>query len=126
MDKHVDQMVMQPTRHFDNPDEVLSHPGLKYQDRLRILESWKLDAQRLAESTAENMSGGEQGDLSGVSRALLQLKSIEMLPRATQHGGARRPEWPLAGCWVLAPVWWRRRRQPRCRSRLSCRRALSA
>ncbi len=29
MDKHVDQMVMQPTRHFDNPDEVLSHPGLK-------------------------------------------------------------------------------------------------
>lgn len=91
MDKHVDQMVMQPTRHFDNPDEVLSHPGLKYKDRLRILESWKLDAQRLAESTAENMSGGEQGDLSGVSRALLQLKSIEMLPRAKQHGGARRP-----------------------------------
>jgi len=91
MDKHVDQMVMEPTRHFDNPDEVLSHPGLKYKDRLRILESWKLDAQRLAESTAENMSGGEQGDLSGVSRALLQLKGMERLPRAIQHGGDRRP-----------------------------------
>lgn len=91
MDKHVDQMVMQPTRHFDNPDEVLSHPGLKYKDRVRILESWKLDAQRLAESTAENMSGGEQGDLSEVSRALLQLKGMDKLPRAIQRGDAQRP-----------------------------------
>lgn len=91
MDTHVDELVMQPTRHFDNPDEVLTYPGLTYEDRLRILESWKLDAQRLAESTAENMTGGEQGDLSEVSQALLQLKSMDTLPLAHQHAEGRRP-----------------------------------
>lgn len=91
MDKHVDQLVMQPTRHFDNPGEVLSHPGLKYKDRLRILESWKLDAQRLADSTSENMSGGEQGHLSEVSEALLQLKSTDKLTRVIQRKHSERP-----------------------------------
>jgi len=91
MDKHVDQLVMQPARHFDNPGEVLSYPGLKYRDRLRILESWKQDAQRLAESTAENMSGGEETDLVEVSQALLRLKSMEKLPRPIQHRNGQRP-----------------------------------
>lgn len=91
MSKHVDELVMQPTRHFDNPGEVLSYPGLKHKDRVRILESWKLDAQRLAESTAENMSGGEEQDLSEVAKALLQLKSMETLPCAIQRRDGERP-----------------------------------
>jgi hypothetical protein len=91
MDKHVDQLVTQPTRHFDDPSEVLSYPGLKYRDRLRILESWKQDAQRLAESTAENMSGGEETDLLEVSQALLRLKSMEKPPRAIHHRNGQRP-----------------------------------
>ena len=84
MNTHVDELVMQPTRHFDNPGEVLTYPGLKHKDRLRILESWKLDAQRLAESTAENMSGGEKTNLRDVSRALMHLKSMEHLPGFTR------------------------------------------
>jgi len=91
MDKHVDDLVMQPTRHFDSPHEVLTYPGLRYKDRLRILESWKLDAQRLAESTAENMSGGEETDLREVSQALVKLKRLEHLPSAIQGVKAGRP-----------------------------------
>ena len=85
MDTHVDDLVMQPTRHFDHPQEVLTHPDLSTKDKLRILESWKLDAQRLAESTAENMSGGEESDLREVSKALMHLKGMEQLPLAIQR-----------------------------------------
>lgn len=89
MDTHVDDLVMQPTRHFDHPDEVLTHPSLTFSDKRRILESWKLDAQRLAESTAENMSGGEETDLREVSRALVQLKSMDVPPVAIQPEAGR-------------------------------------
>jgi hypothetical protein len=91
MNTHVDELVMQTTRHFDNPGEVLTYPGLKHKDRLRILESWKLDAQRLTESTAENMSGGEKTNLRDVSRALMHLKSKEHPPGAKQRPDVGRP-----------------------------------
>lgn len=91
MDTHVDDLVMQPMRHFDHPDEVLTHPTLSYGDKRRILESWKQDSQRLAESTAENMSGGEESDLREVSRALIQLKSMEVPQEVIQSPEAGRP-----------------------------------
>jgi len=77
MNTHVDDMVVHPERHFDRPEEVLLHPELSYDDKRRILESWKLDAQRLADSTDENMTGGEEDNFREVSRALVQLKSME-------------------------------------------------
>ena len=64
MNTQIDEMVGYPT-----------HPKLSYADKRRILESWKLDAQRLADSTDENMTGGEESDLREVSRALVELKS---------------------------------------------------
>jgi hypothetical protein len=70
---------------------VLTYPGLKHKDRLRIFESWKLEAQRLAESTAENMSGGEKTNLRDVSRALMHLKSKEHPPGAKQRPDVGRP-----------------------------------
>jgi hypothetical protein len=84
MNTQIDDMVDNPTRHFDAPAEVIDHPELSHADKRRILESWKLDAQRLAESTAENMSGGEESDLRGVSRALVQLKAMTPPPEAIQ------------------------------------------
>jgi hypothetical protein len=74
MNTQIDEMVGHPTRHFDEPSEVLTHPKLSFADKRRILESWKLDAQRLADSTDENMTGGEESDLRDVSRALVELK----------------------------------------------------
>ena len=84
MDTHVEELITNPTRHFDHPVDVLNEPGLTNDDKRRILESWKLDAQRLAESTAENMSGGEETDLRDVSKVLVQLKGMEDAPVARQ------------------------------------------
>jgi hypothetical protein len=84
MSPHVEDLIANPNRHFDRPDEVLNEPTLSLEDKRRILESWKLDAQRLAESTAENMSGGEESDLRDVSKVLVQLTEMEKAPVVEQ------------------------------------------
>lgn len=85
MNTHVEDLIANPNRHFGHPIDVLNEPTLSTDDKRRILESWKLDAQRLAESTAENMSGGEETDLRDVSKVLVQLNEMEKAPVATQH-----------------------------------------
>jgi hypothetical protein len=92
MNTHVEDLIANPQQHFDHPVEVLDQPGLSNDEKRRILESWKLDAQRLAESTAENMSGGEETDLRDVSKVLVQLKTIEkeQPPVATQPDRSMR------------------------------------
>jgi hypothetical protein len=84
MNTHVEDLIANPNRHFSHPADVLTEPGLSTDERRRILESWKLDAQRLAESTAENMSGGEETDLRDVSKVLVQLKEMEETPVVRQ------------------------------------------
>ena len=85
MNTHVEDLIASPNRHFGHPIDVLNEPSLSTDDKRRILESWKLDAQRLAESTAENMSGGEETDLRDVSKVLIQLSEMDKTPVATQH-----------------------------------------
>jgi len=84
MNTHVDDLIANPTRHFDHPVDVLNEDTLTNDDKRRILESWKLDAQRLAESTSENMSGGEETDLRDVAKVLVQLKGMDETPVARQ------------------------------------------
>ena len=88
MNTHVEDLIAHPQRYFSSPDKVLVEPELTVDDKRRILESWKLDAQRLAESTAENMSGGEETDLREVSKVLIQLKTMEDPPVAHQPKGS--------------------------------------
>ena len=73
----IDDYVANPRHHFRGPFEVADSTMLKSRDKIRILESWKLDAQRLSESSDENMTGGEESDLRDVSKALLQVKAHE-------------------------------------------------
>ncbi len=84
MERQIEDLVANPQKHFDNPQDVLLAGDLADDVKRRILESWKLDAARLAESTAENMAGGEESDLREVSKALTQLNAA---PRAE----VRRP-----------------------------------
>ncbi|HVY88716.1 MAG TPA: hypothetical protein VG942_07600 [Hyphomonadaceae bacterium] len=85
MNTHVEDLIAYPHRHFKHPHDVLDEPTLSIEEKRLILESWKLDAQRLAESTAENMSGGEESDLRDVSKVLVELKQMEDTPQAIQR-----------------------------------------
>lgn len=84
MDSRIDEMVSNPHQHFNAPRDVLRDDDLSFDDKKRILESWKLDAMRLAESTAENMSGGEESDLREVSKTLVELKAMEQAPQVAR------------------------------------------
>lgn len=70
----LEQALLSPSTVFETPAEVLTVPGLSHEERSKILEQWKLDAQRLEESADENMSGGERSRLSEVSKALTALE----------------------------------------------------
>lgn len=80
MDSRIDNMIANPRKHFSGPFDVLDHDELAFDEKRRILESWKFDAQQLADGTAENMTGGEETDLRDVSKALVQLKALDEAP----------------------------------------------
>jgi hypothetical protein len=89
MERQIDDLVANPNRHFSSPGEVLDAEEISNDDKRRILESWKLDASRLAESTAENMSGGEESELREVSKTLLQLDEMRDKPAVVTRGEPR-------------------------------------
>lgn len=71
----VDAAVLDPTRFYERPKEVLDDGRLDAAAKRRILESWALDAQRLSEAEAENMPGKstERPFLREAKLALLEL-----------------------------------------------------
>lgn len=71
---NLEQALLSPSTVFKSPAEVLSAPGLSDEERRKILEQWKLDAERLEDSANENMTGGERSHLSEVSKALSELE----------------------------------------------------
>jgi len=82
MTRHnLEQAMLSPSSVFETPAEVLTASGLTDEERCKILEQWKLDAQRLEDSDNENMSGGERSRLSEVSKALTELKECEKRKR---------------------------------------------
>jgi hypothetical protein len=70
---NLEQALLSPSTVFKSPRDVLCTPGLSDEERRKILEQWKLDAERLEESANENMTGGERSYLSEVSKALTEL-----------------------------------------------------
>lgn len=71
----VDDAVMDPSRYFSRPAEVLTDQRLSRDQKRRILKSWALDAELISEAEAENMPGraGDRPYLREAKLALLEL-----------------------------------------------------
>ncbi|HUG03148.1 MAG TPA: hypothetical protein VML92_01800 [Steroidobacteraceae bacterium] len=71
----IDAAALDPTRFYQQPSDVLADERLDQAEKRRILESWALDAERLSESEAENMTGRatERPFLQEAKLALLEL-----------------------------------------------------
>lgn len=71
----IDAIALDPTRFYQQPNDVLADERLDPAQKRRILESWVLDAERLSESEAENMPGRatERSFLREAKLALLEL-----------------------------------------------------
>jgi hypothetical protein len=71
----IDDVLMDPSRYFAHPAEVLEDDRLNREQKRRILRSWALDAQLIDEAESENMRGrpGERSQLREARLALLKL-----------------------------------------------------
>jgi hypothetical protein len=72
----VDKAVMDPTRYFLRPAEVLEDSRLSRDQKRRILQSWALDAELISGAESENMRGRE-GDMSWLREAKLALLELQ-------------------------------------------------
>jgi hypothetical protein len=68
--------INDPTRQYAKPMDVVSDSGLDPAEKLRILESWKKDAELLSTAQDENMTGGERPQLQDVMLAIQELERI--------------------------------------------------
>jgi hypothetical protein len=71
--EQVENAIADPTRHYTCPMDVVHDEALDVDEKRRILESWKKDAELLSTAQSENMSGGERPQLQDVSLALNEL-----------------------------------------------------
>lgn len=60
----IGKVIQDPEDYFSSPAEVATVSSLSLEDKIRVLESWQLDAQRLLTSAAENMPGDEQEQIA--------------------------------------------------------------
>ena len=72
----IDDVLMDPSRYFSNPGEVLEDVRLNREQKRRILRSWALDAQLIDEAESENMRG-RPGYLSQLREARLALLKLD-------------------------------------------------
>lgn len=60
----IEKVVQSPSDYFASPAEVATAPGLSAEDKIRVLESWEVDANRLLTSSAENMPGDKHEEIT--------------------------------------------------------------
>jgi hypothetical protein len=72
----VNEAIADPSRMFPNPMAVLEADNLSREEKIKVLQSWELDAKRLLESADENMTderGRERNQLPEIHKALRTL-----------------------------------------------------
>jgi hypothetical protein len=74
--QQVENAIQDPTRYYARPMDVVHDDALDTEEKRRILESWKQDAQLLSTAQDENMAGGERPHLQDVSMALSELERL--------------------------------------------------
>lgn len=69
-------ILLNPARCYDSPAHVLMDAQLTYEEKRKVLDAWRLDAERLADSSNEGMGGGEDSRLREVALAQQQLAAL--------------------------------------------------
>ena len=70
----LERALSDPADLFETPDAVVRHPTLTREQKIRILNSWHLDASRLECSEGEGMRGEDAPMLHRVRVALAALE----------------------------------------------------
>lgn len=60
----IEKVVQSPAEYFSSPAQVATEPALTLEQKIRVLESWEVDTNRLLTSDAENMPGDEHEQIT--------------------------------------------------------------
>lgn len=77
---NTESSVTRSRKDFDSPEAVLASDGLSPDQKIAILEDWRIDLVELQTAADENMAAGKGSDavaeeLQQVSEALERLRS---------------------------------------------------
>ena len=59
---------------YETPTQLITDSALTLDDKIHLLEYWVEGEEALARAASEGLSGGEQGNLALVQKALMGLK----------------------------------------------------
>jgi len=76
-----------PSKYFQTPQQVLTHPDLNRQSKIDILRQWEVDARLMSVAEDENMGDGERGHLGAVVSALIALDDEKKRPDTETGSG---------------------------------------
>lgn len=65
-----------PSRHYENPQEVVHDPALTNNQKNKALDTWQVDSEALQRAEDEGMAGGESTKLIDVLAAKRAVKKI--------------------------------------------------
>jgi hypothetical protein len=65
-----------PAEKYESPHAVLVDSSLSREQKRRVLEAWRQDAELISQAEAENMGGGKQPRLREVKLALSELDKL--------------------------------------------------
>ena len=66
----IEAALQHPKSFFAEPKDVVAHPTLPQDVKLKILREWEHDARRLSASEGEGFCGGEDSMLGRVEDAI--------------------------------------------------------
>jgi len=69
----IEKLILNPGKHFKDPEEVLKLKSLNTDQKIKILKSWEYDSRQLQVAEEENMQGPDDNVLNKVLNALREL-----------------------------------------------------
>lgn len=76
----LDEKMLNPAKCYKSPADVLIDDALTREEKGKVLAAWRMDAERLTESSNEGMSGGENARLRDVALAQISLDALAKAP----------------------------------------------
>jgi hypothetical protein len=83
------QAIINPGSVFASPEEVMTSPELRDDEKIRVLRSWEYDAAELAVAEEEGMQGPPGGLLRPILLLLAELSDgndIDCVAPTKHHG----------------------------------------
>lgn len=94
------EALVNPSKEFDNPEDVVESRELSRDEKKKALEQWEIDARLMQVASEEGMTGGAPNRLSEVKQA---QKDLGVADEQKKKGDHNRPAPPATKTGVDTP-----------------------